>query len=308
MPRQRNGDGLGASSGSIGTARVVERAVERLVENPRDPRLSPDGGRLVLTTGLFDDGDLWTYDLGGRPPIPLAAVGDNRARGLEPGRHAGRLPEASARRSLGVYTTRADGSVLDPQPLRPDGLSGAYRPSGRTPASCCCPPRAGAPDIVATPAAPRARCATSSRPRTRSSTQPCRRTAVGSPTPRTAPASPKSGSRAIPTAFRCASRAAAAIEPHWSADGRELFYLQGDSMMAVAVETAARVFVRERPSNFSTGLTSQPLAHLRRSYDVARDGRFLMIQPQGAGAAAEPIEHRRRAELDRGAQATRADG
>jgi len=32
---------------------------------------------------------------------------------------------------------------------------------------------------------------------------------------------------------------AGGYEPLWSADGRELFYRQGDAMMVVAVETAA---------------------------------------------------------------------
>jgi hypothetical protein len=39
--------------------------------NPRDPRLSPDGKRLLLVMGLAADGQLWIYDLGGRPHCRL---------------------------------------------------------------------------------------------------------------------------------------------------------------------------------------------------------------------------------------------
>ena len=50
---------------------------------------------------------------------------------------------------------------------------------------------------------------------------------------------PRSGSSAIPMAFPSASPGTAAYEPRWSADGQELFYLRGNAMMAVAVETEA---------------------------------------------------------------------
>ncbi|MDA2930044.1 serine/threonine-protein kinase, partial [Acidobacteria bacterium AH-259-O06] len=44
----------------------VEPLVEEPLENPRYPRLSPDGRRLALTTGQLGAGDLWVYDLAGR--------------------------------------------------------------------------------------------------------------------------------------------------------------------------------------------------------------------------------------------------
>ena len=41
------------------------------IREPRNPRLSPDGKRLVLVAS----GDLWEYDLQGRPPVKLTAEG-----------------------------------------------------------------------------------------------------------------------------------------------------------------------------------------------------------------------------------------
>ena len=72
--------------------------------------------------------------------------------------------------------------------------------------------------------------------------------------------------------------------PRWSAAGRELFYRNGNRMMAVAMETSPTLragiprllfegdFV---PENDGSGVTN---------YDVAADGRFLMTRP----VAAEP--------------------
>jgi serine/threonine-protein kinase len=66
-------------------------------------------------------------------------------------------------------------------------------------------------------------------------------------------------------------------EPHWSRDGRELFYRNGDSMMAVtlapgsslAAGSPRRLFEgRYQVSDTSSG-----------AYDVSSEGRFLMIQP-----------------------------
>ena len=76
-------------------------------------------------------------------------------------------------------------------------------------------------------------------------------------------------------------------KPVWAPDGRELFYLQGTQLMAVPVVTNAgftpgtpeRLF--DAPYYFGLG---------GRNYDVAPDGRFLMIQDvaQSDGGGASP--------------------
>jgi serine/threonine-protein kinase len=68
------------------------------------------------------------------------------------------------------------------------------------------------------------------------------------------------------------------VTPRWSSDGRELFYRNGDKMMAVDVQTSP-AFRAGTPKVLFQGTYAG-------SYDVAPDGkRFLMIKPP-AGAQA----------------------
>jgi hypothetical protein len=67
------------------------------------------------------------------------------------------------------------------------------------------------------------------------------------------------------------------IEPVWSPNGRELFYLSGDRMMAVDISMspgfkagAPRALFEGRYLRSPNGVAA---------YDVAADGRFLMVQP-----------------------------
>jgi Tol biopolymer transport system component len=74
-------------------------------------------------------------------------------------------------------------------------------------------------------------------------------------------------------------------EPRWSADGRELFYLQGSAMMAVSVSTEGELSF-EPPMQLFVATTQRILTGSQvSSYDVARDGRFLMIEPLDATGA-----------------------
>ncbi len=66
-------------------------------------------------------------------------------------------------------------------------------------------------------------------------------------------------------------------EPHWSPDGRELFYRKGDTMIGVTLTFGAsitagtpRVLFEGQYQISDTGIGG---------YDVARDGRFLMVEP-----------------------------
>ena len=63
--------------------------------------------------------------------------------------------------------------------------------------------------------------------------------------------------------------------PLWSHDGTELYYRAGRAMMAVAVEPGAS-FSAGRPELLFEGPYLDDLA---RNYDLAPDGRFLMIKP-----------------------------
>jgi serine/threonine-protein kinase len=67
------------------------------------------------------------------------------------------------------------------------------------------------------------------------------------------------------------------VEPVFSRDGKELFYRQGQTFMSVLFKISGTDFVPEKPAVLFTGtfLGTTPT----RMYDVAPDGRFLMIQP-----------------------------
>jgi Tol biopolymer transport system component len=252
------------------TGKVTGRAVPDLIANPRDPRLSPDGKRLLLVTGQENDGDLWSYDLSGRPPIPLALPNDNRAPVWSPD---GRQVAFFSPQIGGVMTLPADGSERTTRPLRAQLLA----PHVWSAAGELILVAPGSGDIVATPAMPTGEV----------------RNVVASESFEFDPALSPNGRWLAYISNRTGQAeiwvqghpegappvrvsSSTGYEPLWSADGRELFYRQGAAMMAVAVETGNEFsFAPPRPL-FSGPYVQRPNPG-SRSYDVARDGRFLMI-------------------------------
>ena len=265
---------------------IVGRATD-LAPFARDPRLAPDGRRLVLTTGLAGDADLWVYDLTGRPPLRLASAGNNRRAVWSP--DSRRIAFETAGPDGGVFLIAADGSMLAPLPLRTEQLAGIVadwslagelllvRAASGNPdiAAVAIDGDDGLRDIIATPY--------------------LEFDATWSPNGRwLAYVSDRSGQneiwvQAYPDGVPVRVSPNTGFEPRWSADGRELFYLRGATMMAVAVNTTEDEFSFSVPERlFDTRLAAFPTAP-NTSYDVARDGRFLMLEPQteGDGARAE---------------------
>jgi Tol biopolymer transport system component len=79
--------------------------------------------------------------------------------------------------------------------------------------------------------------------------------------------------------------------PRWRSDGKELYYLQGDTLMAVAVSTESALEVG-RPQPLFDVSSVAPASGRNRVYDVAADGqRFLTVAPV-AGADAMPSKIR----------------
>ena len=77
-------------------------------------------------------------------------------------------------------------------------------------------------------------------------------------------------------------------EPLWHPNGRELFYRNGDKLMAVEIATRP-VFAAGKPKELFTGDYMLTPAS-SRNYDVSLDGRrFLMIQPSARHAAPRQI-------------------
>ena len=74
----------------------------------------------------------------------------------------------------------------------------------------------------------------------------------------------------------------------WARNGRELFYRNGPRMMAVSIETGATLTVGQTSVLFEAplmlGLVGLP------NYDVAPDGRFVMVEP-GPEERSPPLLH-----------------
>jgi len=263
---------------------VVERALSDLVSNPRDPRLSPDGTHLLLVTGAFTDGDIWSYDLGGRPPIPLALPSDNGYPVWSP--DSQRIVFARFQGAPEIFTVLADGSMLTPQSLRgptPIGVPHVWSNAG----DLILTSLGGSGDIVAVSAS------------SVGEVRPILTSEFAEYDPALSPdgrwlayVSDRTGAAEIwvqgfPDGVPVRVSRSGGYEPRWSHDGRELFYWQGSAMMAVDVKTDGALGFGTPVQLFSGRYYTNP-ERGSRSYDVARDGRFLLMLPENESPAAAP--------------------
>jgi serine/threonine protein kinase len=259
-----------------------------------NPRLSPDGKRLALIV----DQDLWVYDLEGRPPIKLTFGGvpaspvwtrDGKRIIYEVNRPV-ELKDVSGKPFAipvgSLVSIAADGSSTLPEPASP---AMHLHPSSWTPAgelvaaaisnntdvvSFMPTPAAAVQSIVNTPA---------SEGRNGLSLSPDGHWL--------AYASDTTGSLEIwvkpygqPGApIRISPNGG--VEPTWDRSGHELFYIQGARMMSVVVETRS-AFTFKPPVALFEGVLP-PAGEEPPSYDVAPDGRFLLLR--STTTAATPI-------------------
>ena len=94
--------------------RLLGSAVDTpLKKNPRDLQMSPDGRRLLITTGLAD---ISVYSLSGRPAMPLVS-GSTGSSGAPIWSPDGEQVFFTGRRDglAGLYSISADGSALTPK-------------------------------------------------------------------------------------------------------------------------------------------------------------------------------------------------
>jgi serine/threonine-protein kinase len=262
---------------------VAERAVSDLVNNPRDPRLSPDGERLVLVTGPIADGDLWSYDLRGRPPIPLAQLTDNRFPAWSP--DSRQVAFARVQGGAEIFTLPADGSVLVPQSLRGPGVvvgvPHVWSQAGellltRNPGDIFAIPAAATGEVRPVVASDYAEFDPALSPNGRWLAYTSNRTGTG-----------EIWVQAYPDGVPVRVSRNGGFEPQWAHNGRELFYWQGNAMMAVAVQTEGE-FSFAAPVQLFAGRYFQFAGPAARTYDVAGDGRFLMILPGDENTTDEP--------------------
>jgi hypothetical protein len=262
--------------------KVIQRAVPDLVVNPRSPRLSPDGKRLLLVTGVSGDGDLWSYDLGGRPPVPLALPEDNEwpvwsADGQQVAfTHAGNSP---------ILLLPADGGLHKPQTLPVRGMPQAWSALGELLFDW----PLGNPDILAI------RVGTSGEARKVVASEFAEFSPTLSPDGHSlAYVSNRTGqdeiwAQAYPDGVPVRVSSNGGDEPQWSADGSELFYRRDDAMMVAPVKHGAQPAFATPTVLFTGPYVQHPGAGGNLgSYAVARDGRFLMILPEDQSHAAAP--------------------
>jgi Tol biopolymer transport system component len=266
------------------SGRVVGRVVEDPVDGARDPQLSPDGRRLLLTAGPLDEGQLWVYDVGGSPPVPLITEGDNVLGTWSP--DGARVAFMRGGASAGFYSTftiAGDGGDRTPAPV----------PTGLTLAGPAAWSSAG--DLILNRFIPSADIVTyrsgETAVRDLVATTDAEMFPALSPDERwLAYTSDRSGRLEIwamryPDGVAIPISSGGGAEPRWSRDATELFFRQGSSMMAVSVAAAG-----ERPFGAVTKLFEEPYLAAEgpntRTYDVAADGRFLMLEPTAAPQSA----------------------
>ena len=77
--------------------------------------------------------------------------------------------------------------------------------------------------------------------------------------------------------------------PLWSPDNRELFYRNGDEIVAVPVKTGP-AFIAETPKVLFRGKYVSALALILQPWDISPDGkRFLMVKPPVSAGDASGI-------------------
>ena len=254
------------------------------IREPANPRLSPDGKRLVLVAG----DDLWEYDLQGRPPVKLTAE-SRVASPLWTPDGKSLVYESGNVTSLRIIAAAAGAT---PQPASPDGH---YHPYGWSPDGqdlivaqlARGEPNEGrrdetgwdivrfAPNVKSQPQFVVKTPATEGVSGTALSPDGRWLAYVSDTTGRSElwmQAFPGPGSP-----VRVTSRGG--VEPVWARNGRELYYLEGNKLMAVAVDTTSEF-------NFKAPVLLFEFRYLRSrqppSYDVGVDGRFLVIKPSNA--------------------------
>jgi len=279
----------GGARAVVGTPVLVDRDggdVEPIVrdplEMPRYPRLSPDGGRLVLTTGPDGDGDLWVYDLSGRPPYRLTTEGHNfNAVWTPDGKRVAftSTPDLYAGRTRNLFWMPADGSTSHAEPLLPPNPNSQYPSSWSPDGRELLFVDTTTNEIMVLPVEDQS--SSSAKAQYRISDNVSTRVARLSPNGKlVAYVSNMTGRREIwvrpysETGTPIRISPDGGLEPVWSPDSRELFYLQGNKMMAVKIDADSE-FRFGRPQVLFEG---NYYHDYNPSYDVGPDGRFLMIR------------------------------
>jgi hypothetical protein len=236
------------------------------LEGPEFPRFSPEGDRLALVV----NGDIWVFDLGGRPPIKLTFDGTSFAPLWT--RDGRRLifESPSSLRSIA-----SDGSDQRSLAASREGHYHAHGWAGKNDLVGL-DYTGGLPRIVTLPIN-----GGESRSIVNAHTGGEGAPAL-SPDGRWLAYSAFTTGRSeiwvqpFPSGPPTRISGHGGFEPIWSRSGQELFYLEDQKMMAVAVRTGDRFSAGE-----PVALFEGPYLRLEQppSYDISPDGRFLMLKP-----------------------------
>jgi serine/threonine-protein kinase len=271
--------------------------VDEFLEAARNPRLSPDGRRLAITVGHVNRSRIWIYDLtGSAQPLKLTHRGHTTfANWSADGQRVYMLYGAD----LGprVRSLPADGSALEPERVTPEDVTGvpfacspdgAFLIYGNGSKNWLLPLRGGSPRPW--PGTPFREMGADFSPDSRF----------------VAYASDPSGRleiyvRPFPSAAAPVRVSAdGGHDPQWSHDGAELFFRDADGVLAARVRSRGPVFRAERPRVLFRGaFFRDPLDTGIRFYDVAPDGRFLMLEPAGESTAVVVLVQNWAQELER---------
>jgi len=249
-------------------------------------RLSPDGTRLAVIVG----GELWVYDLGGRPPIKLTSGGGIDMPFWSPD---GSEIIYSGPSPIQLFAVRVEvGST--PGPVSPLGHYHAHgwSPDGRDLITVLNSYSPSGWDIFKLPwrrdAPPESFVTTSS--------DDGMHGAALSPDGRwLAYTLNATGSHEIWVRQYAGSAAPVrvssngGVDPQWARDGSELYFLENRRRMMVVVIKPGATFNFTPPRPLFELPFPTPNVFPNQSYDVAADGRFVMIRPAPPPASPTPI-------------------
>jgi serine/threonine protein kinase/Tol biopolymer transport system component len=281
------------------TGKRLGAAIDEFFDGTRNQRLSPDGRRVAVTVGSALGYGIWIYDLtGAEQPLKLTHGDHNTfANWSADGRRVYMAHYHPESRGPSVRSLPTDGSVLEPERVAADEIpgtpfaaspDGAYLILGTGSKLLLLPLRGGA----ATPwtGTPFRELGADFSPDGRFvaySSDPSGRLEIYV-RPFPGPGAPVRVS------------ADGGHDPQWSRDGRELFFRQGDRLLAARVLSTTPGFRAEPPRVlFEGGFFSAPMNAGIRFYDVAPDGRFLMLEAQGASTASLLLVQNWAEELER---------
>ena len=273
----------GSNPGALGrltlvdrSGRPVEQLVDQPLEGPRNVRLSPDGKRVAVAVGPSGQADIWVYDVArAAQPVRLTFRDHNTFPVWSPdGRQIAFLNHAG---STGrPFSIPSDGSALQPEPVTAAethyGAPMDWSKSALLLYWNSTLWQVRPPDKTLTPWVPApftqfgARFSPDGRWVAYVSTQTGTAEVWVRPFP--GPGVP----------WRVSS--GGGHEPTWSDDGKEIFFTNGTKMMAARVTALDPSPVIETPHQlFEGGFATDTLDLVLRFYDVAPDGRFLVVKP-----------------------------